>query len=156
PERHRRRLHRGGGRAVPRRAGRNRHPGLLADPRRRPRRHRRDRGTGGATADDRSEGNGRDGPRRSRTRWHSMTPGEHGTASPIEILPVTGLPEFRPGDDLAAALTAAAPWLQDGDVLVVTSKVLSKCEGRLVPAPEDPEERDTLRRKLVDAESVRV
>ena len=74
----------------------------------------------------------------------------------IEILPVTGLPEFRPGDDLNAALAAAAPWLRDGDVLVVTSKVLSKCEGRLVPAPEDPEARDALRRKLVDAESVRV
>ena len=41
-------------------------------------------------------------------------------------------------------------------MLVVTSKVLSKCEGRLVPAPEDPEARDALRRKLVDAESVRV
>ena len=82
--------------------------------------------------------------------------GEHGTASPIEILPVAGLPEFRPGDDLTAALAAAAPWLRDGDVLVVTSKVLSKCEGRLVPAPEDPEARDALRRKLVDAESVRV
>ena len=82
--------------------------------------------------------------------------GEHGTASPIEILPVTGLPEFRPGDDLTAALAAAAPWLRDGDVLVVTSKVLSKCEGRLVPAPKDPEARDALRRKLVDAESVRV
>ncbi|HEY0806004.1 MAG TPA: coenzyme F420-0:L-glutamate ligase, partial [Pseudonocardiaceae bacterium] len=82
--------------------------------------------------------------------------GEHGAGSPIEILPVTGLPEFRPGDDLTAALAAAAPWLRDGDVLVVTSKVLSKCEGRLVPAPHDPEARDALRRKLVDAESVRV
>jgi coenzyme F420-0:L-glutamate ligase/coenzyme F420-1:gamma-L-glutamate ligase len=86
----------------------------------------------------------------------SPTGDEHGTASPIEILPVTGLPEFRPGDDLGAALAAAAPWLRDGDVLVVTSKVLSKCEGRLVPAPEEPEARDALRRKLVDAESVRV
>jgi coenzyme F420-0:L-glutamate ligase / coenzyme F420-1:gamma-L-glutamate ligase len=81
---------------------------------------------------------------------------EHGTAAAIEILPVTGLPEFRPGDDLTAAVVAAAPWLRDGDVLVVTSKVLSKCEGRLVAAPEDPETRDTLRRKLVDAEAVRV
>jgi coenzyme F420-0:L-glutamate ligase / coenzyme F420-1:gamma-L-glutamate ligase len=81
---------------------------------------------------------------------------EHGTAATVEILPVTGLPEFRPGDDLTAALAAAAPWLRDGDVLVVTSKVLSKCEGRLVAAPEDPEARDTLRRKLVDAEAVRV
>ncbi len=69
---------------------------------------------------------------------------------------MTGLPEFRPGDDLAAALAAAAPWLRDDDVVVVTSKVLSKCEGRIVPAPKDPEERDALRRKLIDAEAVRV
>ena len=40
--------------------------------------------------------------------------------------------------------------------MVVTSKVLSKCEGRIVPAPADPEERDTLRRKLIDQEAVRV
>jgi coenzyme F420-0:L-glutamate ligase/coenzyme F420-1:gamma-L-glutamate ligase len=82
--------------------------------------------------------------------------GEHGSAAAIEILPVTGLPEFRPGDDLGAALSAAAPWLRDGDVVVVTSKVVSKCEGRLVPAPEDEEARDQLRRKLVDDEAVRV
>jgi coenzyme F420-0:L-glutamate ligase / coenzyme F420-1:gamma-L-glutamate ligase len=83
-------------------------------------------------------------------------PGEHGTASAIEILPVTGLPEFRPGDDLSVAIAAAAPWLRDRDVVVVTSKVVSKCEGRLVPAPEDAEERDQLRRKLIDDEAVRV
>ena len=83
-------------------------------------------------------------------------PGEHGTAAAIEILPVAGLPEFRPGDDLSAALAAAAPWLRDGDVVVVTSKVVSKCEGRLVSAPQDAEERDALRRKLVDDEAVRV
>ncbi|MCV7100040.1 coenzyme F420-0:L-glutamate ligase [Mycobacterium palustre] len=81
---------------------------------------------------------------------------EHGTASPVEILPVAGLPEFRPGDDLGAAVAAAAPWLRDGDVVVVTSKVVSKCEGRLVPAPLDGQERDALRRKLVDDEAVRV
>ena len=81
---------------------------------------------------------------------------EHGTASAVEILPVTGLPEFRPGDDLGAGIATAAPWLRDGDVLVVTSKVVSKCEGRLVDAPDDPDARDTLRRKLVDAEAVRV
>src|SRR5208283_2658663 len=62
--------------------------------------------------------------------------GEHGTAATIEILPVAGLPEFRPGDDLSAAVAAAAPWLRGGDVVVVTSKVVSKCEGRLVPAPK--------------------
>ena len=53
-------------------------------------------------------------------------------------------------------MAAAAPWLRDGDVVVVTSKVVSKCEGRLVPAPRDAEERDALRRKLVDDEAVRV
>jgi coenzyme F420-0:L-glutamate ligase/coenzyme F420-1:gamma-L-glutamate ligase len=81
---------------------------------------------------------------------------EHGAAAAIEILPVRGLPEFRPGDDLTAALAGAAPWLRDGDVVVVTSKVLSKCEGRIVAAPSDPEARDELRRKLIDGEAVRV
>lgn len=81
---------------------------------------------------------------------------DHGTSARIELLPVEGLPEFRPGDDLAAALAQAAPWLRDDDVVVVTSKVLSKCEGRMVDAPTDPELRDTLRRRLIDAESVRV
>jgi coenzyme F420-0:L-glutamate ligase / coenzyme F420-1:gamma-L-glutamate ligase len=81
---------------------------------------------------------------------------EHGAAAAIEILPVPGLPEFRPGDDVAAAIADAAPWLRDDDVLVVTSKVLSKSEGRIVAAPTDPEERDALRRKLIDDEAVRV
>jgi coenzyme F420-0:L-glutamate ligase/coenzyme F420-1:gamma-L-glutamate ligase len=81
---------------------------------------------------------------------------EHGAAAAIELLPVEGLPEFRPGDDLTAAVAAAAPWLHDDDVVVVTSKVVSKCEGRIVDAPSDPEQRDVLRRKLIDAEAVRV
>jgi coenzyme F420-0:L-glutamate ligase/coenzyme F420-1:gamma-L-glutamate ligase len=81
---------------------------------------------------------------------------DHGSAAPIEILPVTGLPEFRPGDDLVAAVAGAASWLRDGDILVVTSKVVSKCEGRIVSAPADPEERDALRRRLIDDEAVRV
>lgn len=81
---------------------------------------------------------------------------EHGSAAKVEILPVTGLGEFRPGDDLAAALAQAAPWLTDGDIVVVTSKVVSKCEGRIVPAPHDAEARDALRRQLVEAEAVRV
>jgi coenzyme F420-0:L-glutamate ligase/coenzyme F420-1:gamma-L-glutamate ligase len=82
--------------------------------------------------------------------------GDHGSAAPVEILPVAGLPEFRPGDDLAAALAEAAPWLRHNDIVVVTSKVMSKCEGRIVAAPSDPDERDALRRKLIDAEAVRV
>jgi coenzyme F420-0:L-glutamate ligase/coenzyme F420-1:gamma-L-glutamate ligase len=81
---------------------------------------------------------------------------DHAALEGLTVLPVRGLPEFRPGDDLAGALADAAPWLQDGDVVVVTSKVFSKTEGRLVPAPTDPEARDALRRELVDAETERV
>ncbi|MFZ0833743.1 MAG: coenzyme F420-0:L-glutamate ligase, partial [Mycobacterium sp.] len=81
---------------------------------------------------------------------------EHESARLLEVLPVPGLPEFRPGHDLAAAIAMGAPWLRDGDVVVVTSKVVSKCEGRIVPAPSDPQARDDLRRKLIDAEAVRV
>ena len=55
----------------------------------------------------------------------------------LEIIGVPGLPEFRPGDDLTAALAERMTWLRDGDVVVVTSKVFSKVEGRLVPAPAD-------------------
>ena len=54
----------------------------------------------------------------------------------VEILGVTGLPEVREGDDLAALIVDAAARqgtpLQDGDLLVVTQKVVSKAEGRLV------------------------
>ncbi|MEV6903729.1 coenzyme F420-0:L-glutamate ligase [Amycolatopsis sp. NPDC051372] len=80
---------------------------------------------------------------------------DHASAK-VEILPVTGLPEFRPGDDLTGALVAAAPWLRSGDVVVVTSKVFSKVEGRLVRVPSDPEARDAARRELIDQETVRV
>ncbi len=85
-----------------------------------------------------------------------VTEPEHGAAGPVEILPVPGLPDFRPGDDLTEAIASAAPWLRDNDVVVVTSKVVSKCEGRIVPAPTDPDARDALRRKLIDDEAVRV
>ncbi|WP_116051270.1 coenzyme F420-0:L-glutamate ligase [Amycolatopsis palatopharyngis] len=78
------------------------------------------------------------------------------SATRLEILPVEGLPEFRPGDDLTGAISAAAPWLRSGDVVVVTSKIVSKTEGMLVRVPEDPEERDAARRQLVRDETVRV
>jgi coenzyme F420-0:L-glutamate ligase/coenzyme F420-1:gamma-L-glutamate ligase len=81
---------------------------------------------------------------------------DHGSGGEIRILPVCGLPEFRPGDDLVAALAAAAPWLADGDIIVVTSKVVSKVEGRLVTVPVDPPARDAARRELVAAEAQRV
>lgn len=77
-------------------------------------------------------------------------------AGTLTVRAVEGLPEFRPGDDLAAAIAAAAPWLADGDVLVVTSKIVSKAEGRIVTAPTDPDARDAARRRLVEQEAVRV
>ena len=85
-------------------------------------------------------------------------PRDH-AAPAIGLRAVPGLPEFRPGDDLAGAIAAAVGsvgGLADGDVVVVTSKVISKVEGRLVSAPTDPEARDTLRRELVAAETERV
>ncbi|UFS93332.1 coenzyme F420-0:L-glutamate ligase [Nocardia huaxiensis] len=82
--------------------------------------------------------------------------GDHASGGELRILPILGLPEFRPGDDLAEAVAAQAPWLQDGDVLVVTSKIVAKVEGRIVEAPADPEERDAARRELVRQEAVRV
>jgi len=82
--------------------------------------------------------------------------GDHAAEGKIEILPVEGLPEFRPGDDLSGAIADAARWLRSGDIVVVTSKVVSKVEGRLRRVPTDPEERDRIRRRLVFDESVRI
>src|SRR3954470_17439299 len=73
----------------------------------------------------------------------------------ISVLPVPGLPEFGPGDDLAGAIAAAAPWIADGDVVVVTSKAVSKVEGRLVPVPPGAD-REALRLRAVEDEAVRV
>src|SRR5688500_857493 len=73
----------------------------------------------------------------------------------ISVLPVAGLPDFSPGDDLAGAVAAAAPWLADGDVVVVTSKVVSKVEGRLVRV-EPGADREAARQRAIDAETVRV
>jgi coenzyme F420-0:L-glutamate ligase / coenzyme F420-1:gamma-L-glutamate ligase len=70
--------------------------------------------------------------------------------SSLTVVPVEGLPEVHPGDELAA-LIAGATELVDGDVVVVTQKVVSKAEGRLVPV--DGEDG---RRELVEQESVRV
>ena len=59
-----------------------------------------------------------------------------------------GLPEVRPGDDLAKLIASAEPGLVDGDVLLVTSKIVSKAEGRVVEAVD--------REAAIDAETVRV
>ncbi|GHH47865.1 coenzyme F420-0:L-glutamate ligase/coenzyme F420-1:gamma-L-glutamate ligase [Streptomyces candidus] len=61
---------------------------------------------------------------------------------------VPGLPEVREGDDLAKLIVAAEPGLADGDVLLVTSKIVSKAEGRIVAADS--------REDAIDAETVRV
>jgi coenzyme F420-0:L-glutamate ligase / coenzyme F420-1:gamma-L-glutamate ligase len=53
--------------------------------------------------------------------------------SRLEAWPLEGLPEIRPGDDLAALIGAAAgDGLRPGDVLVVAHKVVSKAEGAIV------------------------
>jgi coenzyme F420-0:L-glutamate ligase/coenzyme F420-1:gamma-L-glutamate ligase len=74
----------------------------------------------------------------------------------LSVHAVPGLPEVAPGDDLAALLGAAldalaaagGPELADGDVLVVTSKIVSKAEGRLRQAAD--------REAAIDEESVRL
>jgi coenzyme F420-0:L-glutamate ligase/coenzyme F420-1:gamma-L-glutamate ligase len=53
----------------------------------------------------------------------------------ITVLPVEGIPEVRAGDDLAELIREAAD-LEDGDVLVVAQKVVSKAEGRVVRLDE--------------------
>lgn len=70
----------------------------------------------------------------------------------LEVIPVEGVPEVAPGTRLAPLLAGCAD-LADGDVLVVTQKVVSKAEGRLVAV--DPGEPGALG-AVIEAESVRV
>lgn len=78
--------------------------------------------------------------------------------SRLEVFGIEGVPEVRPGDDLAALIATAAgadpaTALADGDVVVVTQKVVSKAEGMLVEVdPTDP----LSHKPLVESESVRV
>ena len=74
----------------------------------------------------------------------SQAPGE------IRIIPIAGVPEVRPGDDVAALILEAVTdsGIAGGDVIVVTQKVISKAEGRLVAASD--------RRRAAIDESVRV
>jgi coenzyme F420-0:L-glutamate ligase / coenzyme F420-1:gamma-L-glutamate ligase len=82
----------------------------------------------------------------------------------ISILPVEGLPELRAGDDLAG-LIADAVALEDGDVVVIAQKAVSKVEGRVVHLDDvDPSERarelaadtDPRRIEVILRESARV
>ncbi|GAA4313461.1 coenzyme F420-0:L-glutamate ligase [Streptomyces venetus] len=59
-----------------------------------------------------------------------------------------GMPEVTAGDDVAKLIAAAEPGLADGDVLLVTSKIVSKAEGRVLRAAD--------REAAIDAETVRV
>jgi len=68
-------------------------------------------------------------------------------ASEIAVRGVRGLPEIEPGANLAELIVSAEPGLADGDIVVVTSKIISKAEGRVVKAD---------RQEAIDAETVRV
>ncbi len=78
-------------------------------------------------------------------------------AAELRIFGLTGIGEIRPGDDLAGIIAAAAAehhdGLVDGDVVVVTQKVVSKAEGMLEAVdPDDP----VGHKALVERETVRV
>jgi coenzyme F420-0:L-glutamate ligase/coenzyme F420-1:gamma-L-glutamate ligase len=74
------------------------------------------------------------------------------SSDPLTVIPVGGLPEVRPGDELSSLIVEAAD-LADGDVVVVTQKVVSKAEGRLVEVdPDDP----SSHKQLVRSEAVRI
>ncbi len=70
----------------------------------------------------------------------------------LTVIAVTDLPEVNAGDDLAGMIAAAVA-LADGDVVVVTQKIVSKAEGRVVAVDSDDAE---ARRQLAEGEAVRV
>lgn len=71
----------------------------------------------------------------------------------MEVIPVVGLPEIRPGDDLAGLLADALDDVRFGDCVVVTQKVVSKAENRLIEVdPDDPRSH----KPVVERESVRI
>ncbi|MBL8777958.1 MAG: coenzyme F420-0:L-glutamate ligase [Acidimicrobiales bacterium] len=72
--------------------------------------------------------------------------------SRLEVFGVDGLPEVRRGDDLAGMIAGAVE-LVDGDVVVVTQKVVSKAEGAMVEVDADDPRGH---RQVVEDESVRV
>ncbi|MGH9765793.1 MAG: coenzyme F420-0:L-glutamate ligase [Blastocatellia bacterium] len=57
-------------------------------------------------------------------------------SSEIRLIPIRGIPEVRPGDDLGLMIARAAEKMKfkltDGDIVVVAQKIISKAEGRLV------------------------
>ncbi len=77
-----------------------------------------------------------------------MSGGTSAGRAGYRVWAVPGLPEVQPGDDLAKLVAAAEPGLADGDVLLVTSKIVSKAEDRVLLAAD--------REAAIDAETVRV
>ncbi|MFF2509176.1 coenzyme F420-0:L-glutamate ligase [Streptomyces sp. NPDC058067] len=77
-----------------------------------------------------------------------MSDGPLSDTPSFRVWALPGIPEVREGDDLAKLIAAAEPGLVDGDVLLVTSKIVSKAEGRIVEATD--------REAAIDAETVRV
>ncbi len=88
-----------------------------------------------------------------------MSGAEHHSAEEVraagryEVVGLAGLPEIEAGADLVRLIAEAAgadggPGLQDGDILVVTSKIVSKAEGQTVTATD--------REAAIDAETVRL
>jgi coenzyme F420-0:L-glutamate ligase/coenzyme F420-1:gamma-L-glutamate ligase len=73
-------------------------------------------------------------------------------AGGLLVIPVPGIGEITRSTDLAATITQATV-LADGDVVVVTQKIVSKSEGRMVQI--DPDDRQA-KRALVEGESVRI
>jgi coenzyme F420-0:L-glutamate ligase / coenzyme F420-1:gamma-L-glutamate ligase len=73
-------------------------------------------------------------------------------AGVISLIPVHGMGEVSPGDEIADLVLAAA-YMADYDVVVVTQKIVSKAEGRLVAIDHDDLE---ARRQLILSESTRV
>ena len=70
----------------------------------------------------------------------------------LQVFAIASFPEVRPGDQLGELIAGRAE-LEDGDVLVVTQKIVSKAEGRFVSVdPDDPE----AKRRLAESEAVRV
>jgi coenzyme F420-0:L-glutamate ligase/coenzyme F420-1:gamma-L-glutamate ligase len=63
-----------------------------------------------------------------------------GSPKPLSIIPVPGMPEINPGDDLVQILSRAAGEagisIEEGDVVVFAQKVVSKAEGRIVDLNE--------------------
>lgn len=58
---------------------------------------------------------------------------------PLTIIPVEGIPEVDDGDDLARAIVEHGVELEDGDIVVVTQKVVSKAEGRTADSADKEE-----------------